>query len=470
MASDKFSEQTYLKRRAQTLIIGLKDRLDEIYAGDFPTNSPKLVIDILYKVLSKLSQEITNSTDSDYLSLACQLAQSLSQYLEFLDNANTEQTPRGLVYILEDLLSSLNPSARLLAWPQAEYNYSIVDIIPILKRSVTHAFPKRVCDEIFIDCPNSLNLISFPRIERDNILVHSVFGHELGHMIADGFLNDYELTSDFRDGLKVAADIVELEYKTELMKLSGVELTNAKRHYVGMLIELHKRGIQELLSDCVAVLIFGPSALFASYDVLQPDGFDHVPAKPSYYPPSRMRLRIINKILIDEGYWDALTGFSDEDLPQGVKEFVTNFYAHMSDITSITIDEDAINNDPILKAAYAWVNSTLPDALEYAKNETNNVCYNSSLVTSEIPELLKRLYLGVPPNELGVHPEQKSANWRSAILSAWLYQLAGSRIEGQRIIHLTEHEIKKTHSLTLSAIEYIILSSKYSQYMRSQGI
>ena len=470
MAPDKFSEQAYLKRRAQTLIIGLQDRLDEIYAADFPTDSPKLVIDILYKVLSKLSLEITNSTDSDYLSLACQLAQSFSQYLEFLDNPNTEQTPRGLVYILEDLLSSLNPDARLLAWPQAEYNYSIVDIIPILKSSVTHAFSKRVCDEIFRECPSSLNLISFPRIERDNILVHSVFGHELGHTIADSFLNDYELGNDFRDGLKAAADVVELEYKTELAKLSGVELTNAKHRYIATLIKLHRRGIQELLSDYVAALIFGPSALFASYDVLQPDGFDHIPAEPSYYPPSRMRLRNINQLLIDEGYWDALTGFSEEDLPQGVKEFIAKFSVHMSDIASITADEDAINNDPVLKAAYEWVKSTLPNALEYAKRETSNVCYNTGLVTLEIPELLKRLYLGVPPNELGVHPKQKAANWRSAILSAWLYQLAGSRIEGQRIIHLTENEIKRTHSLTLSAIEYIILSSKYTQYMRSQGI
>lgn len=470
MLSPGFSEQAHIKRRAQTLILGLKDRFDEIYSSDFPTESPKFILDLLDRILTQLSRQIKASSDTDFLSLICQLTQSLGEYLEFLDNANTEQTPRGLVQILEDVLETIDPSARLLAWPQAEYNYSIIDIVPILRKTVSHVFPNKICDEIFHDCPGSLNLISFPRIERDNILVHSVFGHELGHPIADEFLQDYELTAQFQNGLKSAAAAAEADKKEELSKLTGIKLVDAKRSLVKSLIQMHRRGIQELLSDCIAALIFGPSALFASYDVLQPDGLDHAPAGSAYYPPSRMRLRVINQLLQEEGLWDALNGIPDESLPEGVSQSISDFYSHISSTASTVTDKNAINGQPLLNAAYTWVEETLPDAINYARKRTKGVRYAPEIIEEEIPELLDRLYLGVPPNEVGTYPDENVANWRSAILAAWLYQLTGHKVEGQHIIDLTEPEIKKTHTLTLVAIEYIILKSKYKKHIHCSGI
>ncbi len=469
MDGNAFSETEHLKRRNHTLILGLRARLEEIYSSDFPTSTPQLVIDLLQQILTNLSNEISNSSNEDFLSLTCQLVQDFGEYLHFLDNANTEQTPRGLVQILEEVLGILDPNAHLLAWPQADYNYGIIDILPILKNATANVFSKEVNDRIFREYPDALKLISFPRIDRDDILVHSIFGHELGHPIADDFISTYELTSAFQQGLKEAASNVEEEYKDKLSKLSGINLIETQRAIIDGLIKVYKRGIAELVSDCVGVIIFGPSALFAAYEVLITDGLDNAPVNSQYYPPSRMRIRLSKQIMDEESFTSNLLDLPEKDLPEGVSDAIRNFVSHIEEISSSSYDRDAINNEPILREAYAWIDKSLPDAISYARNETIDVRYDSDVIKDEVPELLNRLYLGVPPNEIGRYPDVRPANWRTAILAAWIYRLTGRRVESQRVVEMSEKEIERTHSLTLRAIEYIILTNRYSTYVSSAG-
>jgi len=464
-----FSEISYLKRRNQTLILGLRKRFDEIYSSDFPTSTPSLIIDLIRDILVELSNQVESSSDEDYLILVSRLVQSFGGFLEFVDNAHTDQTPRALVQILEDILGTIDPNSNLLAWPQAKYNYSILDILPVLKRMTENAFNKSTHDQIFHKYPDALKLISFPRTERDNILLHSVFGHEIGHPIADDFLAIYELDPGFQRGLKTASLNVEKDLQAKISKLSGLSLVQFRKDIVDGLIKIFKRGMQELISDSVSAMIFGPSAMFALYDIFIADDLDAIPMAPEFYPPSRMRLRIVNEILTGSGYIAALKKLDKNQLPQGVYDSNTELLKQLEAIINVTDDKGELNKSPFIREAYNWIEAVLPEAIEFAKKEIEKVACSVSLVKEEVPELLTRLNLGLPPNEIGVFPETQVANWRSAILAGWLYRNAAQKIVNGHLVDMSIKDIETIHTLVLRAVEYIILSNDYAEHLKNKG-
>ena len=201
----------YLKIRVHALRQGLVSRLKE-YVSDFPTGTPILVIDLLQQILKKIEPRIDSATDERILSLIGRTIRTYGGYLEHFDNAHTEQTPRALAQLLEDLCKTLQFGEKLVVWPQAAYNYSIQNILPDIKCPLVHLLSPEEQKDLFKEF-TAINLVSFPRIERDNILLHAIFGHELGHPIADSFL-DIEKVPE-----KVPGDQVFLTYKnTILMK------------------------------------------------------------------------------------------------------------------------------------------------------------------------------------------------------------------------------------------------------------
>jgi hypothetical protein len=377
--------------------------------------------------------------------------------LAFFDNAHTAQTPRGITEIVGQLMKKLDPKAELMVWPQGEFNYSIRNILPGLKSFTQHFLPSHVSNDLFSDFEGALNLVSFPRIERDNVLLHATLGHELGHPIADKFLQSESGTQKFNDGFHRAVQRLTAAVEGNAVNEAALDTL---REDITYLMEFRTRGLQELISDCVGALLFGFSAVFASYDVLTINALDALPDYRQMYPPRRSRLRLQYRILEKTGHVSQIRSLSGVD--RTLRSKIDKFVDHLEQLIGQDHDVNKLRTDRIIGAAYDWINETIDDAIDFAMTEVGAVAYDVARVSDEVPELIQRLDMGLPPNEIGKYPNTTLVDWRSAILSAWLCRLNESA-------PMNSPDDPKKHSdrldvlnrLTLKAIEYTTLQARY---------
>ncbi|MEW8027246.1 MAG: hypothetical protein AB2766_00090 [Candidatus Thiodiazotropha endolucinida] len=247
----------HLRTRAHTLRLGLDQRLSELYSSYYPNSEPEKLTESLKRLVSYIDDRI-ESSNSRRLRWICLVLENLESFLADLHYANSEEIPRGLVLILRELVKDLYPDVVLLASPQHEdFNYSIEDILPELSLYTNELLPSDESDNVLAPFNDRLDVIRFPRIERDNILTYPIFGHELGHPIADEFLDNEETTEDYKKRLERATQ--------EVHKALGINDNDEEESLISIkeMLDIRRRGLQELISDCIGIYLFGPSALFA---------------------------------------------------------------------------------------------------------------------------------------------------------------------------------------------------------------
>ena len=284
-----YDEIRYLRVKAQSLCEGLKLRLSE-FDDDFPAGSPGELIRITTAFLEKIRDEVEGTSDRNILMAFFRLIDTLSGTLDLLDNAHTAQTPRGLVQFLEQIATSLYPGSTLLVSPSSAYNYSIINIIPGFSQLANDALSASAAAALTATFPKELYVVRFPRTERDNVLNHTVFGHEFGHPIADAFIAAHEQEPAFASRLTTAKQKIQSEPTLQglLNKTTDpVEKSQLLSQLVDTVVTLHKRGLEELIADAVGVQLFGISALLSGLDVFGQTSLDSAPKSPRYYPPPR---------------------------------------------------------------------------------------------------------------------------------------------------------------------------------------
>ncbi|WP_125181305.1 hypothetical protein [Thiohalobacter thiocyanaticus] len=458
----------YWKSYTHQLREGLLQRVDELSVSDYPEATPNQVIHFLQDFLKQLADVIDKAESEERLKMINSLVRGLGVFLEWLDNAHTEQTPRGLVQLLKDLINRMDPDSRVMARPQAQYNYSILPLGSLLKKLVDDYIPHSKQSLFNEHLSSPIKLISFPRIQRDDILGHAIFGHELGHPVADLYL---ESENTDEEHLKAHSNIQKQVARLVDEKLSNSASDDQKLEWSTKIfdhvLQVRKRALEELISDSVGILIFGPSAFFACYELLWGGNWDAKPSPNEWYPPSRMRIRIMLELMDRLSFIDAFDKMATDGTLAPYVESVKAFIEEARKVASVTNDQTGINNDPQLKIAYDWMNSSLDKAIHFARQNTEKVAFDSDIVFPQLQELLQRLELGVPPNEVGDPANLQTVDYRSSLLAAWMFKLrsvypsTGDTVSSQ--------EIEKLHQKTLTAIEYVILQEEYSQYFASQS-
>ena len=380
-----------------------------------------------------------------------------------MESASTAQTPRALVLLLQDLITELYPNSTLIVVPQRDYNYSIKDIRPLLKDTVENLFPPSEVDELLKPFSEPLNLISFPRIERDNILNHAIFGHELGHPIADEFLSlEESCCSSYQSALDHVTAEVRGLIQSRIAKKSSLDTLKLAKPYVESLLQIRRRGLEELISDCVSLLLFGPSALFAAYDILLGTQLDAEPDGPEYYPPPRYRLRVLKDLLDKESYTSALMHISPPKQLKALKPKLEEFFRNLHELTDPTPDVVRLEQQPVTALAYGWLNKVLPQAIDFAKESVEKLIYSPKQMSDDINVLIQRLALGIPSNEIGAYPNTTTVDWRSSIVAGWVYKIAGLSLPYTKGENFSVEHIDRLNRLTMRAVESGILARQYS--------
>jgi hypothetical protein len=465
-----YDEIRYLRSKAQSLCEGLKLRLSE-FDDDFPAGSPGELIRVTTAFLEKIRDEVEGTSDRNILMAFFRLIDTLSGTLDLLDNAHTAQTPRGLVQFLEQIANSLYPGSTLLVSPSSAYNYSIINIIPAFSKLANDALSASAAAALTSTFPKELYVVRFPRTERDNVLNHTVFGHEFGHPIADAFIAAHEQQPAFASRLTAAKQKIQSEPTLQglLNKATDpVEKSQLLSHFVDTVVTLHKRGLEELIADAVGVQLFGISALFAGLDVFGQTSLDSAPKPPRYYPPPRYRLRLMHQALQDDKQLPTLaklkfpTGLAD------VAESTLGVLAHLDQLVSQQHDNAQIAKSVIAKIAYEWLDATLPEAFQFASQRLQSLRYTTNFKGKSFISLIERLALHVPPNEVGKWPKLAVGDWREGLLASWLVAISKS-VEKNGTPASRLKDLGTVHKLALKGVEYGVIQKQCIEHLAKEG-
>lgn len=458
----------FSRHRVSLFLEGVKTRFEELKSRDFPNSTPTEIIELIKAILELVAKGLPQA-DEKLLPLIFSLLTTYQDLLGYLDNAHTEQTPRGLVCILRQLLQETSKDSAFFASPQAAYNYGIADVQPYLIGPLKNLIGTQDLLGLPKVATLPIRLILFPRAERDNILAHAVFGHEIGHIIAAEYLTQEATTPAFQTALKDAIDeAVTRTNSTPLNNQANNQLnTLAYRVRIqSRLSEIRKRAMEELISDYVGALLFGPSALLASYEIFSLADLDLPPVPGDHYPPSRYRLRFVFQALKQEGFVDAISVLASTSGASGSVMALKSAFDRVEKLAGSNDDTIALANDPIIDVAYKWVANSLDLAKQGAQQRLpKQLIYAHALMTAEVPELIQRLELKVPPSELGIYPDTALPAWQSALLAGWAFTLHGKHSTPTGDVDFSIGDYDTVRKLVLRAIEGIDLQQEYAKYI-----
>ncbi len=455
----------HLKCHTLLLKEGLLQRIDELSVSDYPATTPNQIICFLQVFLTNIGELIEKAISDDELKSLSALIRNLGIFLEWLDNAHTDQTPRGLVQLLRDIIDRMVSTSQVIARPQAQYNYSIFDLGLYMGKLVEYYIPHSKQADFKEYLASPIKLISFPRIERDNLLAHAIFGHELGHPIASEYLDIENEDDNYKETCRQLEQQVSdlVNTKSVELKIDDSDKLKFKTELFQEILQIRKRALEELISDAVGILIFGPSAFFACYELFWSSNLDAEPAPSEFYPPPRMRIRFMLNLIEETGFYNK---FSQIESNQDIASYINvtqTFFEGAKQLSAVKKDQDEIEKNPVLRIAYNSMKESLPGAYKSAKERTEKVSFNVDAIFSQLPELIRRLELGIPPNEVGDPNCPQTVDYRAALLASWMFKLKGVSPDSGNI--LSSIEINQLHKLTLRAIEYIILQDDYKRCM-----
>ena len=352
--------------------------------------------------------------------------------------------------------------------PQWDYNYSILTsnlydyYLKLLSPYEAYDLGKKVT-EVLTPLGRSFYVVFFPSIERKNILLHCALGHEIGHLKAREYLTDREqgVLQAIRDKI---IPIVEAEIKEKYSDVPPLMQQSIYQRLAQSKIErathAWRRGLEELLSDTVGTILFGPALLFSIFEITNQDltGLDKIPGTDNnFYPSWRMRLRNILEALRTFGFYPLP---SDEGLEpvKDVINAVNQRFKVIEDIVKDTKDKTSISEDSILKIAYDEIECDVSKARDYYKNDSEKLFGKTFNLYKDLPDLINRISFEIPPNACEKSTDDRRPSKIIEILNAaWFSRLAWEDRLFSRDGQFNDKLCEKRdimNRLTLKALEY----------------
>lgn len=446
-----------LLKIAQGLTRSIFDRLDEISATDFPTESPQLLANIIRKLTESILREIKSSDVLRIEKYATQSLQEIASHLRYIENSSSARMPTSVIVPIEGIISRIEPGARVMLRVQHTYNYSVFDILAVYRKMFANLLPDL---DAILSTAKHFFVIGLPAIESSNILLHAALGHELGHRLADKYLASEDQGALIQQvEILVGENLAWLgpDYEN-LPPLFSLEF---RQRVFNAILSARQRALEELIPDATAYYLLGVSAAFAIEHIAASDVLDSVPvAESRYYPPWRYRLRRLVK-LIDSDNLPALIASLDGPQPIPlIRQRCLDRLENLKTISESTNDVDAIERDGILSRAYTDIEDVLTKVPEFLAKELPGLRYQPEVFKREIVPLLERLANGIPPDETPAGPP----DIRSALIAGWMYRTARISVPYAKERDWTPEGDEIICHLVLKAIESVHLAREFRQY------
>ena len=392
-------------------------------AEDFPTPTARDFCTIIQKSAELIAAHVTDAPRHRLPYIHVILAE-LGEDLRFAERSRIEHTPWSLVQATESLLQAhVGKNYRFIIRPQWSYNYGIVGDLVAHYRTRFAALP----DWLPIDkweasiaefAEQRIFSISFPRVEKMNVLTHAIWGHEVGHILASEWLIS-QFTAVWEDG-EAAIKAAVSEYVTadppEGLGTPSFLADAAVALFMEQTLTLARNSLKELISDAVGAHLFGPAALASMAEFSSRFDLDANPTECGGYPPWRYRLREVSTHVVPN-----LLAAVQPDWHVASTTFV-EWLGEWHKLGADDADRVKIESDVRSRMAYQLIEkhwarirhevlARLPEELQapYALHERQVV----------VGELIDRIKQWVPPNETGIWPDVTPASMADIWNAAW---------------------------------------------------
>lgn len=443
------------------------------HAGDFPTETPSKLSQLI-KCSAKIIKDYLEATPSDQLKNLNVLLCSIAEHLRFIERSRIANTPWSMVQGTEQFLKhQTSPSTDFIIRPQWSYNYSLLgNFVEAYSTSIQGLewIPIESWEESIGKLANeSIYCISFPRIERLNCLLHANWGHEVGHIIAKKWIDNYF------DQLWQAEETqirnkIEREIQQEIQRnpppmdplFAKFVVQEMSAEQVNNAMQVAKQGLTELICDSIGVHLLGPAALAAAIEFSAPLSIDESPLRCDMYPPWRYRIRKMVEVC-EQDLQECSVDIDVRNVkyPGPVIQPFWNWLKETTYLVQNTADIESLNSNISTREAYRVIENKWQQVKKEALNllpdkSTEPYCLSKQVLTIE--QLVHRLEQDTPPNEIGWWPKNSPSSLENIINAAWIYKIA--KIQKDPDWASTDN-FEKLYRLILKAIEVSFVHSTF---------
>jgi hypothetical protein len=340
------------------------------------------VIRTLEKALDKLDQdlaelgqdELLQLLDEDQLERAIHFKSDflrpIGSIISLIENADVTAVPGELTAPLRREVRRLFPDAEVLMVANPELNYTIVELAGYIRELLSQL---GVSDRDVL--PHQIFRISIPKIEYDQVLLHCVLAHELGHPLYRELKLEDKILPISLDEARIVEIYNQLRTSWE-RKSPGSSQTEMfselffKNVVTKEVNNVIPNWIEEIAADLLGLLILGPAYVLASIH-FSSSVFLLNSASPTH-PPQRFRLKVLFRFMKKH--------FPFEQLQTRTRE-VLNSWDNIArrDIAGLKLFEqiayDTIDDDSVFQRLTQAVLENLPDSkrfsIEYYRREVD---------------------------------------------------------------------------------------------------
>jgi hypothetical protein len=431
----------------------------------FPSPNPGLFATFICTVCEKLKARMSSpdAGEKETSLIPIFLVDQIAPTLRFIEGASSENTPASLVVPVEKIGEEVLAGSRFMVRRQWRYNYSVRELRLGLEEDLKGLLSEAERNILFKDLPPRLFAISFPSFERDNALLHVNFAHEIAHPLEQKYLageDEATLLRELREEL-----IKEITEKDPVQKAKAIGAA------VGDAARKRRAALMEVLSDTISARVFGPSALFALYEVATlSTSMDRISA--DLHPPWRFRLREIFTTLEELSFVDSKT-FQLQGWPKGIPRCISGVKGAVDDcllqlhrVVEQTPDVAAIEKSFSDKQAYDSARRALPAVRKFAAQSVPEQ-YTPTVFSEEVPGLLARLHADLPPNRIEYTlTNNRPVRLASILASGWLFKLGELAAVFGQDRDLYVQRVQTLNRLVLKAIQLSEIQTEYAKRPR----
>lgn len=425
----------------------LNAALNHLRAYDFPSR----VADELIDDIIELNREATTSleqiaADAELDSVGAgeravaeyRKIMSRRRHLQVLENAKSDDVPWSLVPSIETLAASILPDRKVLITTTPDMNYMV---------------------SWSSDDSDPIVTIYLPKLHRANAFLHVLIAHELFHPRVEEFVTEAaklvlpKLKKKCKELLESAEGPTDLFSQQRLDTL----LSYAENQW--------KQGIRECMCDMGAIALFGPAALWTLSGFASTQNLDAIPNHENqFYPPWRLRIKRAYEYLVECDNGKPTIDELTKNLVDGNFEIHANELIRNLEAEEVVFKDQptpATSGDGLTQIVYAEMEEAIESSREFIRDIASNLEDRWSKTASQIPSLLGRLALGVPPTEVfsGDARNAEPGSTSAIIVTCWIERIA---LEKSGKLDLRSY--RKLCRLMLKALEDSELKREFSTW------
>ncbi len=436
-----------LKNKLFNQIVNIKKFVESLNSIQFYNEASYLAIDGYKRFFTFIYDNFDYLEKSNYQTLYLRINQFIVPNLRFIERSTTNNVPWSLISNLDKVLKKeFGNDYYLLYRPQWRFNYSVLttDLIDFLKNFLKLFFPLQVkeIDGLFDD--KKIHIFSFPYLEKSNVLLNSIIGHEIGHFHHNNWKETSGAKRIVRNHTTELTKYYNDLYPTELFK-SYESTEEGLKILSGM--------YREIISDIYGYYIFGPSMIFSLYYLSSLETKMNIPSvKTNYYPITKYRIRILMDYFFYEDPKLNKLRLKEDD-------FNTNFNLYIKEIEDYLKVEDDLNLLKTKKKEIDLFEDSIAELIKYFENQVNH----NKFEAKNPSELFRKLENYIPINEF----ENEPIDIASIIFIGWIYHY---KIDNKYTRDEYYHENRTLMKLLMKSLFSTYVHQEYEIHKNEQKL